>query len=144
MRSAGYHQVNILASQVLTEVKNVQNIVLQALQAHAYEENEENEPLSGHDTNIITTGDAVQLDMLQALKEMCSEINTLKVARHTNGTGSTDKKKKKVKWVGKTDSYCWSHGACNHESDKCFIHMMATKKSQPTKTTWEGSTEGGE
>ena len=62
MRSAGNHQENILVSQVLIEVKNMQNTVLQAIRAHSYEENEENEPPSGHNANTITIGDDIQLD----------------------------------------------------------------------------------
>ena len=76
---------------------------------------------------------------MQALKETHSEINTLNVARHTNGTGSTDKKKKKkkVKWGGKTDSYFWIHGACNHESDKCFYLHDGHKKEATRQNKME-------
>ena len=63
MRWADYHQVNMLVSQVLTEVKYVQNTVVQALQAHSFEEHEENEPQFGHNSNSITNGDAIQLYM---------------------------------------------------------------------------------
>ena len=56
IRSVGYHQANMLVSQVLTEVKNVQNTVLQVLEAHTYKENDENEPPTGHSANIMSTG----------------------------------------------------------------------------------------
>ena len=101
MRSAGYHQANMLASQVLTEVKSVQEAVLQALQTHSLERNDEHVPPAEHSANSMSAGEEIQLEMLKAIKELRSEMNSLKQASKKN---TYNKTKNRTRF--QMDKYC--------------------------------------
>jgi hypothetical protein len=60
-----------------------------------------------------TPSDAIQLQLLEMMKQMQSEITELKKNKTTGGTFSGSNK---PPFVAK---YCWSHGACGHTSKEC-------------------------
>jgi len=71
VQSSAYHHSNILASQVLLEVKNVQENVLQALEIHTAQIETKAEaltpPLPQDQVVNVTTSDTVQLEMLRVI-----------------------------------------------------------------------------
>ena len=136
MRSAGYHQANMLASQVLTEVKSVQEAVLQALQTHSLERNDEHIPPAEHSANSMSAGEEIQLEMLKAIKELRSEMNSLKQASKKN----IYKKTKKGKRL-QTSKYCWTHGGWSHRSADCKSKKTRHKDTATFRNKMGGSTE---
>jgi len=56
------------------------------------------------------------------------------------GKGKGNKKKKpyieknRKRWA--IDKYCWTHGACNHNSNECELMAPGHKKMQHSEAKW--------
>ena len=83
-RPSTYHCAKILDLQVLSEVNNVYDNILQALEIHITQIKPETEavtPLPPQDQAVnATTSETVQLEMLRVIQELQREMNDLKNA----------------------------------------------------------------
>ena len=117
MQSAGYHQANFMAERVLQEVHSVQNLVTEAMDRFPTATGQENVPsVQAPVANAtISTSDAMQLQMLELIKNLQEEVKTLKTGTTSNSYAANKSQRKRTN----TTKYCWSHGACTHSSKEC-------------------------
>ena len=106
MRSTAFHSA-AMASEIIEEIKGVKESVNIVLRAR--EEDQENTPPVHHAN--FTRQDDQQSDILNFLKKLQDEVSALKISNN-NRNNNTRKRKR-------TDKYCWTHGACAHESKDC-------------------------
>ena len=97
---AAYHHANILASQVFSEVKIVENNILQAIMTHTSQfETEPNNATPPPQAQSVksTTLDAAQLEMLRFIKELQRDTKEIKSGESTsNFTPKISEKEKGV------------------------------------------------
>ena len=84
-----------------------------------------------------TQSDAIQLQLLEMMKQMQAEITDLK-KKSTGGAAETSTRSTKPPFVAK---YCWSHGSCGHTSKDCTKRKdghneEATFKDKKGGRTW--------
>ena len=119
MRSSACHHANSLASQVLSEVKSLQDNVLHVIDTHTSQIDTElydAPPPPQAQADNTTTSDAVPLEMLRVIKDLQQEMKEIKKSGQDAGN-STQKNGDKKKRVRKsTTKYPWSHGSCAHDS----------------------------
>ena len=126
MQSTAYHQANYLAEQVLQEVRSVQTTVMDQLAHLPIEPEKENEtPVYEHQANAAKSEESVQLEMLKLIKDLQLEVRNMKSNsnynngnkkehNNNNNNGSNRRKRKR-----NNTKYCWTHGACAHDSKDC-------------------------
>ena len=109
LRSAAYHHINSLASQVLLEEKSVQENIMQVIETHTSQIDTEYDKVTTPpqaQTANATTPDVVQLEMLRVIKDLQREMKELK--KMGQGTGNFTQrngvKKKRVR--KKMTKYC--------------------------------------
>ena len=119
MQQAGYHHANMLAAQLREDMTN-QNAQLMAMMQSVQPTEEEPPELAVN----VTVTDNVQLEMLQLLRTMQQNL-MVNNNRQDNPTGQRRRNRNRRtpddasfnRQV--TNEFCWTHGACNHNSDKC-------------------------
>ena len=158
MQQAGFQQANHIADRVLSEVESVQNNVIQLL--NKYDEHRS----TPHDTNTVTQSELTMPTMMSSsasvnndfksqashatansvtttdnfqMKEMFSMIQTMqediKKLQHAPGSRKQNKTRR-------TDKYCWSHGACAHESASCLSKKPGHQDTATFNNKMGGST----
>lgn len=128
MQDTNYHQANHMAAQVLSEIKEVQNTVLQALDLNRNIEEQQQA------NAITTTKDAVQLEILQLLKALQTEM---KVIKETKSTAPFNDGKRNQR---NNNKYCWTHGATNHTGKNCNKRKDGHQEEATFKNKMGGST----
>lgn len=132
MQSTAYHQANYLAEQVLQEVRSVQTTVMDQLAHLPIDSDKENEaPVYEHQANAAKSEESVQLEMLKLIKDLQLEVRNMKSNsnynngnknehNNNNNNGSNRRKRKR-----NNTKYCWTHGACAHDSKDCKPNTKA-------------------
>ena len=139
MQQAGYHHANMLASQLQkdldarsTEMMSMMQEVLANTSGHNKIQSEITPPSispANHQANAVQN-DTVQMEMLRLLQQMQQTMQQLANNQKTNNTSNNTRTTKTKKQAEKTpdnatffrrvtNKYCWTHGAWNHNSDKC-------------------------
>ena len=108
MRSTAFH-ANAVTTEVLEEIRDVKETVKEALMM--MQADLPSEPPTEHANFTRTTQDDKSSEILLFLKKLQDEVQALKLSNNKNS--STLRKRKR------TDQYCWSHGACAHQSKDC-------------------------
>ena len=157
MQQAGYHQANLIADKVLSEVESVQDNVLQLLKK--YDDYASQSPLenatvaqseitmptaiasstSSHSTTTPSMANISQIpsnnfqmeQMMSMMRTLQEEMKTIKSSNSTKTRGP---------YTRKTDKYCWSHGACAHESKDCFSKKQGHQDQATFNNKMGGST----
>ena len=158
MENAGFHQANFIASQVREEVHNVQTNVLELLQRHhADKENEEPPELVNQQANAAKNTDpalSMQMEMLKLIKSLQQEVSGLKAQNNNqnnyqnnpnnyqnNPNNGNYKGNNPNNYQGRrfTNKYCWSHGACGHDGKVCRFKKENHKDDATFKNRMNGS-----
>jgi hypothetical protein len=142
MKGTAFHRANMLADQVLQEVRSVQENVLEALEATSFNtEDKENDPPPQQQANIVAT--SVQTEILNTLRAMQGEIAALKrgnVCHQTSTDNNTTSGNIHRRTIDRS-KYCWTHGAWNHHSKDCFKPREGHKKEATLENKMGGSTK---
>ena len=142
MKGTAFHKANMLADQVLQEVRSVQENVLEALTAANFnDEDKENNPPPQQQANSVAT--SVQTEILNTLRAMQGEIAALKrgnVCQQTSTDNSTTSRNIQRRTIDRS-KYCWTHGAWNHDSKDCFKPKEGHKKEATFENKMGGSTK---
>ena len=152
MEYAGFHQANSIAEQLKEEVQTVQHNVLQLLQLH--DDDKENEQpaqpveekvnaAASTDTNLT-----MQMEMLKLIKSLQQEVSGLKNSNRNNHNnrnnyrGNRNNNQHSDNYRGRpvTNRYCWSHGGCNHNSSNCRTPRDGHKNDATFANKMNGST----
>ena len=124
MAQAGYHHANLLASEIRNELQNNQMQML-SLMKMQQEEFPEEHFIENETENINATPYAsIQTETLKALQELQKGLKYLTSEVKQNGhptRGKINKKTADNATFNRTETgkYCWTHGACNHNSNEC-------------------------
>ena len=142
MKGTAFHRANMLAEQVLQEVRSVQENVLEALDATNFNgEDKENDPPPQQKANSVAT--SVQTEILNTLRAMQGEIAALKRGNLCQQTGTeeaTTSRNTQRRPVDRS-KYCWTHGSWNHLSKDCFKPREGHKKEATFENKMGGSTK---
>ena len=129
MQQAGYHQVNLLAQQFKQELDSRDNdiiTILKGLEAHSVAPTEQTETAlstltpATHQVNATST--EVQLEMINLLKKIEQKLNQPSLSPSAPQTRPKKGRKTpdNATWPRRnTSKYCWTHGACGHDSPGC-------------------------
>ena len=125
MAQAGYHHANHLASEIRDELKNNQMQMLALLQD--YNENNTQEDELDIETPVAAntvTQMSVQTETLKVLSDLQKQLQALTSEVRSGGDKNKKREYKKTPddppFTRKdTEKYCWTHGACNHNSNEC-------------------------
>ena len=154
MRSMTFQNTNILATQVLEEVKAVKEDVLQVMEEQQLDEN----TYPKQHTNSATR-DNIQVEILKLLQIMQGTLKDLKSdkvnhnnrnnnnnnsnrnknssnsnnSNNSNSSKNSNNSNRRPFGNGRTDTYCWICGVCNHKS-VIFTRMTGTRIMQPWRT----------
>jgi translation initiation factor 2B subunit (eIF-2B alpha/beta/delta family) len=138
MQSTAFHQANFIATRVLEEVQSVQNLVTEAMERLPPAQDKENVPPPQPVANAAVSTDAVQLQMLELIKNLQDEVKSMKKSnRNSNNNYSASGQQRKRTNVSK---YCWSHGACTHSSKECNRKKTGHQDDATFKNKMGGST----
>ena len=107
MRSTAFHSA-AMATEIIAELQNVKETMHVALMVR--EQEQENIPPTNHAN--YAGQDNQQSEVLAFLKKLQEEVTALKISNANNRNNNNRKRKK-------TDKYCWTHGACAHDSKDC-------------------------
>lgn len=135
MKNSIFHQqANSVTERVLQEIKLDNQIVKDEIKAteaklfsvfeniadyHSNDNNDENLPPQSS-VNLATTNNNVQLEILNALKDLKLEMTKIgSNKRPREQKGDRDRKKQKRRYRKDTSKYCWTCGAGNHLSKNC-------------------------
>ena len=127
MYNTAYDQANALANQMRTELRQVEENVINACNELRTYQQEETEP-EPTDTANATTADATQLAILQLLRGLTEEMTGLR----TNNRRNNNNRK----------FYCWTHGRCNHSSANCRNKAANHKDEATINNRMGGSNKG--
>jgi hypothetical protein len=128
MQSTAFHQVNYIAEQVLQEVRNVQTTVMDQLTHIPIDSDKENEaPQYEHQANAAKSADTVQMEMLKLIKDLQLEVRNMKSNNYSNNGYNNNNNNGGNRSNGKRNrtKYCWTHGACAHDSKDCNPNTRA-------------------
>ena len=144
MMQAGFRQMNHIANEMReefhhtrTELANMVALMKNVDDDTQYTTSTSPSTMSGNSSSFEDVANAtiepnVQTELFKLLKEMQNEIATL---RNGSQSGNHTRKKSYKKTPDnpsftrrQTDKYCWTHGGCAHDSNKC------TAKAQGHKT----------
>ena len=107
MRSTAFH-ANAITSEVLDEIRDIKESVRESLMMIS----DIPSPPATESANFTrTSNDDKSSEILLFLKKLQEEVQALKLSKTNNP--STLRKRKR------TDQYCWTHGACAHQSKDC-------------------------
>ena len=145
MAQAGYHAANLLASEIRSELEQNQ-LQMIALMKNMHPEENMNEYHEVPTTEGInaTPYATVQQETLKVLQDLQQQLKSL-----TNEVKDKDKTHKKK--INKktpddasfrrpdTSKYCWTHGACGHNSNECSRRAPGHKSEATTDNKLGGS-----
>ena len=143
MQQAGYHHANHLASQLREDIEKRDIELLTVLQSTVETNSVQSSPPSlapslvpsemsmtastlSHQANSVQ-GDPVQLEILKLLRQMQQTmVSPPQQSNKGNNSGQRNRRRQPRKTLDNatfnrnvTDKYCWTHGACGHESNQC-------------------------
>ena len=148
MAQAGFHHANLLASEIRSDIHENQEKMFAIMQNLTPPENTSSqiyeEPYQ--ESANATTQLAIQSETLKVLAEIQKQLQSLKSDTKDNGTNPTGKKRPNRKTpddatftrtiIGK---YCWTHGACNHNSNECTRQAPGHKLQATNDNKLDGS-----
>ena len=141
MQMAGYHHANHLADQLRQDIERRDNDLLTVIQSAmetasvppsmAPSEISLQTPPAQQQANSVR-GDPIQMEMLKLLQQMQQMMtNQTSTQGNNNRTGNSDNNNRDRRRQPQktpddatfnrynTSKYCWTHGACNHDSNQC-------------------------
>ena len=135
MEQAGFHHANMLADQLRANLEAQSSAMLAMVQESTTDNNPpivSNNPPAPAANASVSVGDPVQLEMLCLLREIAlgrQERAPRQNSRPSNSSASGDNEggRSRIRKTPDnatflrraTDSYCWTHGGCNHDSKDC-------------------------
>ena len=142
MKGTAFHRANMLAEQVLHEVRAVQTNVLEALDATNFD-GEDKETVLPPQQKANSAATSVQDEILNTLRMMQGEIAALKRGNlcHQTSTEDTNTSRNNQRRPVDRTKYCWTHGAWNHLSKDCFKPREGHKKEATFANKMGGSTK---
>ena len=128
MQQAGYHHANVLAQEIGQQLQAQMELrdskmlaVLQQIPSltdtsSSSEDDcyEEEEPAA----NSVVTNDQVQLEILKLLRDIQVDLKSAKRPTNARPNRKTPDDQTRPPRA-KVSKYCWTHGACDHDGDKC-------------------------
>ena len=150
-----FQHANMIATQVLANIKAVKEDIIQAMEE---QQPDENTPPEQHANSA--TSDNVQVEIFKLLRSMQGTLKDLKSNKgnhnkpnNKNKNSSRDSNSKNSKdsrnsnnynrWPfgnGRIDKYYSSHGACNHKSENYFYKDDGHKDNAILENKISGST----
>ena len=144
MQQAGYHHANHLADQLRQDIEKRDTELLTVIQS-AMETASVAPSMAPSDISSVTPlfpqqapsfqqqansvqGDPIQLEMLKLLQQMQQMMYSQPPPQGNNNSGNTNRGRRRQPRKtpddatfhrAKTDKYCWTHGACSHQSVQC-------------------------
>ena len=128
MKQAGYHHANHLVAEIREELRESQMQMLALARNTTYLEDEEQnvhqeaQPSSQNNPNAIMQNN-IQYQTAELLQSLQKDLKLLTEQLKGN---QTPKKRPNRKTPDnptftrtETSKYCWTHGACNHNSNEC-------------------------
>ena len=146
MQQSGFHHANHLATAIREEMRDSQLQML-ALAQNLQLENEENDEdiIPNHDQVANSASIDIQQQTAAILQSLQQELQLLKDKIQQTGLPTNKKLAKKTPdnptfKRDNTSKYCWTHGACNHNSNECSRRAPG-HKTDATKTTKLGGSK---
>ena len=147
MQQAGYHHANMLAQTLKQDLDQQNDKLLSMMQSVMEQSMAPTEPASdisapsAHLANA-TTSDTVQLQILQLIQQLQQDMKTCIAA--TSNASTTKRVFKKTRDNGgmlrkDISKYCWTHGACGHESKDCRAKAPGHRDDATLTTRHGGS-----
>ena len=152
MQQAGYHHAHFLAEQLRSDIEKRDNDLLTVIQS-AMETASVPPSITPSDISVQTPpaqqqansvqSDPIQLEMLKLLQQMQQMMTT-----QTPPQGNTNLERRRPPRKtpddtsftrNKTGKYCWTHGACNHDSSQCLAKAPGHKDSATLDNCMSGS-----
>ena len=133
MKSASYHQANSLTEQVLSELRNVQETVLDGIQQQIQDAEHATPPVN--QANSMSTSDSSTIELMKMIEDLKNKIDKLEANNSTprHSTGNYTRQN--------TSKYCHTHGACSHKSSDCKKKKDGHKDSATFSNKMGGSTK---
>ena len=141
MAQARFHHANHLASEIRGRLQENQQQMLALLRPHTTEEpyaiNNECEE-SQQQNALATTQLNVQTETLKLLSDLQKQLQNLTTEVKKKNDGGRRRQNRKTPDnppFSRTNiqKYCWTHGACNHNSNEC-TRKAPGHKDEATKT----------
>jgi len=147
MQQAGFHQANLIAEQIRSDINTHLNerdsqvlAMLQSIPDLTYSSSgstsEEDTPLT-HQANALV--DQTQLEILRLLKEIAQD---LKKDKRGTPQGQRVGVKTPDDFKGRRSHlrfYCWTHGAGNHDGKRCRVRAPGHKEEATKENRMGGS-----
>ena len=137
MQQAGYHHANHLADQLCQDIEKRDTELLTVIQS-AMETASVAPSMAPSDISLViplfqqqansVQGDPIQLEMLKLLQQMQQTMYSQPPPQGNNNSGNANCRRRRQPRKtpddatfhrSKTDKYCWTHGACSHQSVQC-------------------------
>ena len=144
MAQAGYHHANHLAQEIREELQGNQQQMIALLQNYDNVTHERDTETDGeHNLTVANAATSinVQSETLKVLQDLQKQLQTIS-QEVKNGGGNNGRKREFKKTPddppytrANTEKYCWTHGACNHESKECTRRAPGheAKATKPNK-----------
>ena len=149
MKQAGFHHANHLAAEIREELRESQMKMLALAGNTNYLEDEEQnvhqeaQPFSQNNANAIMQN-SIQYQTAELLKSLQKDLKLLseQLKGNQNSKKRPNKKTPDNPTFTRTDTskYCWTHGACNHNSNECSRQATGHKKEATKTNKMGGST----
>ena len=142
MKQAGYHHANHLAAEIREELRESQMQMLALARNTTYLEDDElnvhqeAQPSSQNNANAIMQNN-IQYQTAELLQSLQKDLKLLteQLKGNQNPNKRPNRKTPDNPTFTRTETskYCWTHGACNHNSNECSRQATGHKK-EATKT----------
>ena len=83
------------------------------------------------------SSDKVMLEMMKLLKEIKDDMKDVKSNNNKQKRNSQNNDNNNTRY--RRDKYCWSHGACNHDSKNCRKRLQGHKEEATFNDRMGGS-----
>ena len=147
MAQAGFHHANLLAAEIRSELQNNQEKMFSVMRTITHSDNEpEIEHEIPQESANISTHLSVQTETLKVLTELQQQLKSLtNEVKINKGGGVKQRQYKKTPdnpsfTRANTDFYCWTHGACDHNSNAC-TRQAPGHKNNATKDNKQGGSK---
>ena len=135
MAQSGFHHANHLASQIRSELQENQHqmlAVLQNLGGNMDDPDTTNNTPQDFPTANAAAQVSVQTETLKVLQQLQQQLQSLSQEVKNGARNTKNRVFKKTPddppyTRSETSKYCWTHGACNHDSKDCTRKALGHK-----------------
>ena len=160
MRGSAFHQANATVAALSAEMHNIRNDLVESINSLSFQESddtsppptEESPPIDNHLLNAAMSNQTALITAIQDLQSQIRDLSssTDRTTQEGRGRGRGGRYSGRGRGRGRYGSYqrhrpniskyCWTHGACAHESSVCETPAPGHKNEASFKNKMGGST----